>query len=101
MRSWLHVIFEELQRSFDTYFLLPAAAAYGGDARELAHWHGLLGRNVVELEHLEHVCEAIALLVGIGEGVIDLRQGVADLGEIGSRAGRGIGRALASVVSGR
>jgi hypothetical protein len=49
----------------------PTAATPGA-----RHWRGLLGRNVVELADVEHVCEAIALIVGVGEGVIDLRRGV-------------------------
>ena len=95
------VIFDELQRRFDTYFLLPAAASYGGDPEVLRHWRGLLGRNVVELADVEHVCEAIALIVGVGEGVIDLRRGVRDLHDIGSRAGKGVRRALEPVLAGR
>lgn len=88
-------IYAELLRRYDTYFLLPAAASYGGDAEILGHWRGLLGQNVVELNDLDAVCETIALIVGLGEQAIDLDQGLADLSEVGSDAAATVGRALA------
>lgn len=87
----------EVQRSFDTYYILPADASYGGDLEILSRWRGLLGQNVVELDDLESVCEAIALLVGLGEDAIDLDAGLGHLADVGSGARASVGRALAGV----
>jgi hypothetical protein len=94
-------IYADLQRMYDVYFLLPAAAAYGGDAEILAHWRALLGQNVIELDDLDAVCETIAMLVGLGEDAVDLAQGLADLADVGSDAGGVVGKALAHVGPGR
>lgn len=94
-------IYAELTRSFDVYFILPAAASHGGDPQVLQHWRGLLGQNVIELDDLDAVCETIALIVGIGEDTIDLAEGLADLDAIGSTAGATVGKALATVGAAR
>jgi hypothetical protein len=88
-------ILAELQRSFDVYYLMPAAAGWGGDKEILARWRGLLGQNVIELDDLDAVCETIALTVGLGEDRVGLDAGLADLLEYGSSAGGTVGRALA------
>lgn len=91
-------IYAELERKFDVYFILPAAASYGGDPEVLQHWRDLLGQNVIELDDLDAVCETIALVIGIGEDAIDLDQGLDDLDDIGSDAGASVGKALAKVA---
>lgn len=91
-------IYAELRRRYDVYFLLPAAASYGGDPQVLEHWRGLLGQNVIELDDLDAVCETIAVTIGIGEGAVDLDQGLADLTDVGSDAGSTVGRALARIA---
>ncbi|GIE92924.1 hypothetical protein [Paractinoplanes rishiriensis] len=85
----------ELQRSFEVYYLMPAAAGWGGDAEILTRWRELLGQNVLELDDLDAVCETIALTVGLGEDSIDLDEGLADLVEVGSAHHATVGRALA------
>jgi hypothetical protein len=65
----------------------------------LGCWRDLLGQNVIELADLDAVCETIALTIGLGEDAIDLDEGVADLGDVGSDAGPAVSRALA-VLSG-
>jgi hypothetical protein len=87
----------ELQRAYDVYFIIPTAAGHGGDREILGHWKRLLGQNVIELDDLDAVCETIALTVGLGEGRIDLDEGLADLTDVGSAAGASVGRALATV----
>jgi hypothetical protein len=84
----------ELQRSFDVYYILPAAASYGGDKEILGYWRRLLGQQVIELDDLDAVCETIALTVGLGEEAIDLSAGLADLVDVGSAAGASVGKAL-------
>ena len=91
----------ELQRTFDVYFIIPAAAGWGGDREILARWRQLLGQNVIELDDLDAVCETIALTVGLGEQAIDLDAGLRDLDRAGSTAGRTVSRALAPLGGGR
>jgi hypothetical protein len=92
-------IVAELQRTYDVYYIIPAAAGWGGDTEILARWRRLLGQNVIELEDLDAVCETIALTVGLGEESIDLDQGLADLVTFSSAAGDAVGRALAPLGS--
>jgi hypothetical protein len=94
-------IYAELKRMYDAYFILPAAASYGGDPEVLSHWRRLLGQNVIALDDLDAVCETIALAVGLGENAIDLEGGLADLADVGSHAGASVGKALATVGASR
>lgn len=87
----------QLTRRWDTYYILPEGASYAGDGQVLGVWRGLLGQNVIELADLDAVCETIALTVGLGEEAIDLAEGLADLRDVGSTAGRTVGRALAGI----
>ena len=77
----------EVARSFDTFLIMPTMAAHGGDREVLDRWRRLLGRNVVQLDDLDLVCELIALIVGLGEGAVDLDRGLADLTAHGSADG--------------
>jgi hypothetical protein len=77
--------------------ILPEGASYAGDEQVLGTWRALLGQNVIELADLDAVCETIALAVGLGEEAIDLAAGLADLQDVGSTAGRTVGRALAGI----
>jgi len=87
----------QLTRRWDTYYLLPEGASYAGDGQVLGTWRSLLGQNVIELADLDAVCETIALTVGLGEEAIDLAEGLADLHDVGSTAGRTVERALAAI----
>jgi len=93
-------IIAELRRSFDVYYLIPAAAGWGGDAEIRKRWRALLGQNVLELDDLDAVCETIALTVGLGEDAIDLDAGLADLVEAGSAHHGTVGKALAPLQRG-
>ena len=84
----LPAILAELRRKFHVFYILPAGASHAGNPEVLALWRRLLGQNVIELDDLDAVCETIALTVGLGEEAIDLAEGLADLEEIGSAAGR-------------
>lgn len=91
----------ELLHKWDTYYILPAAASYGGDADVLASWRALLGQNVIQLADTGAVCETIALTIGIGEDVIDLDAGLDHLSDMGSAAGDTVSTALATISAGR
>ena len=90
-------IVAELQRKYDVYYILPEGSGYAGDSRVLDYWRGLLGQNVICLDDLNAVCETIALTIGLGEGTIDLDEGLEDLREIGSGSTASVSKALASV----
>ncbi|MEZ0066487.1 hypothetical protein ABIA32_002497 [Streptacidiphilus sp. MAP12-20] len=94
----LAALLPELQRRWHVYYILPAGAAYAGNPEVLGRWRALLGQNVIELDDLDAVCETIALTIGLGEEAIDLDEGLADLADVGSRAGASVGRALAGVA---
>ena len=81
----------EVTRAWDTYYILPSGASYAGDNEVLGFWRGLLGQNVIELSDIDAVCETIALTIGLGEDVVGLDEGLADLRRrrLGRRA-RGI-----------
>jgi hypothetical protein len=93
-------VLAEVTRTWDTYYILPAGASYAGDTEVLGFWRGLLGQNVIELADLDAVCETIALTIGLGEDAVDLEEGVADLGDVGSAAGPAVSKALAAIGSG-
>jgi hypothetical protein len=76
-------IVSELQQRYNVFYILPAAASYGGDAEILSFWRKLLGQNVIELDDAAAVCETIALTIAMSEGSIDLPTGTQDLEESG------------------
>jgi hypothetical protein len=93
----LRAMVDEVRRTYDTYYLLPAGSAYAGNTAILDFWHDLLGQNVIALDDLDAVCETIALTVGLGEDTIDLDEGLEDLRDIGSGAVSTVGKALARI----
>jgi hypothetical protein len=95
----LRELVSEVQRKWDTYYLLPEGASYVGDREVLDFWRSLLGQNVIELADLDAVCETIALTIGLGEAAIDLDEGLADLQDVGSAAGGTVSKALATIGS--
>jgi len=96
----LAAIVAEVTRTWDTYYILPSAASYAGDNEVLGFWRGLLGQNVIELADTDAVCEVIALTIGLGEGVVGLDEGLEDLRDVGSDAGPAVSRALARIGAG-
>jgi hypothetical protein len=89
----LTALMAEVTRRWDTYYILPAGASYGGDTEVLGFWRSLLGQNVIELTDTGAVCETIALTIGLGEDSVDLAEGV-DVwggGPGGARARGGMG----------
>ncbi|MBX6767348.1 MAG: hypothetical protein IRY90_09390 [Actinomadura rubrobrunea] len=94
-------ILGELRRKYDVYFIIPEGGYHSGDPRLRDFWRGLLGQNVLYLDDLDAVCETIALTIGLGEGAIDLAEGLAHLDEFGSTAGPSVSRALARLDASR
>ena len=94
-------IVAELRERFHVYYLLPSTAHHGGERQILDFWRGLLGQHVIELDDPDTVCEAIALLIGLHEGV-DLAAGVDDLKDFGvdGSTARSVSTALAPVAAG-
>lgn len=90
-------IYAELQEKWEVFYIQPAQASWGGDARPLDHWKGLLGQNVLPLDDPTAVCETIALQIGLCEGTIDLDDGIEDLKAAGADA-KAIAAASKAVV---
>jgi hypothetical protein len=95
----LREMVSEVQRKWDTYYILPEGASYAGDRQILEFWRSLLGQNVIELADLDAVCETVALTIGLGEAAIDLDEGLTDLHDVGSAAGGAVSKALATIGS--
>jgi hypothetical protein len=93
-------IVAEVRRKYDTYYLLPRGSNYAGNDTVLGFWRGLLGQNAIELDDPDAVCEAIAMLVGLGESAIDFESGLADLADAGSTVTAAVSTALAPVGQG-
>lgn len=102
-------IYRELREKWDVYFLFAQQGSY--EASEIIGefdpisgdptWRMLLGQNALVLEDADAVCETIALTVGLGEGTIDLDEGIEHLKEIGtdSKTTSAVGKALATMAA--
>jgi hypothetical protein len=103
-------IFDELRERWDVYYLFAREGSYqpsdvidAGDDGHATGWRPILGQNAMILDDASAVCEVIALTVGLGQGVIDLDEGLDHLREEGTdvRALETAGKALATVGAGR
>jgi len=80
-------VFDALKKKWNVYCLIPFGASNYGIREIRETWQGLLGKDhVVFLENPDGVTETIALIVGMGEGKIDLDGGKKDLVEGGTDA---------------
>ncbi|WP_043718916.1 hypothetical protein [Kutzneria sp. 744] len=79
-------VYRELAARWHVFYILPKQSSYYGDPEIAAHWTTLLGERFLRLEDPGAVCELIALMVGVGEGRIDVGGGLADLRDVGSQA---------------
>jgi hypothetical protein len=59
----------ELREKFHVYMIIPTTASHGNDPRVQNFWRNLLGQNVILSDDIEHICEVIAMAVGLNEGV--------------------------------
>jgi hypothetical protein len=87
----------ELTRTYDVYFLLPRMTSNYGNAEVHRRWAALLGQNVLRLDDPAGICEMIAGVIGVAEGVTDPYRVEDDLQAAGAEEGlaHAIGRALA------
>jgi hypothetical protein len=76
-------VLSELQRMYDTYFILPNLTSYYRDPKIHRCWTDLLGDNFLRLEDPQGISELIAAVIGMSEGVVDLGGIEADLRETG------------------
>ena len=79
-------VYRELAARWHVFSVLPKQSSYYNDPEIAAHWATLLGERFLRLEDPGAVCELIALMVGVGEGRIDVGGGLADLRDVGSHA---------------
>lgn len=101
-------VFTELLERWETYYLFAEQGSYSyGEIVEAAPsggmpWRALLGQNAIRLEDADAVCETIALTIGLGEGTIDLDEGLEHLREEGTdeKAIEATSKALATVGGG-
>jgi len=102
-------LFRELQERYEVFFLFAKEGSYqpeqvieesasGGGA---LGWKEVLPQNTLVLDSAEAVCEAIALAIGVNEGVVDVDTGVRDLVDMGASetAARSAGTALSTYVA--
>jgi hypothetical protein len=107
-------VFALLQAKYDVYYMFVEQASYKtgdtvndtGETRGFGtpddkayKWAEVLGQNAIVLEDTELVCEAIALTIGLQEGIVDIDTGLDHLLELGttSEAAESVGKALATV----
>ncbi len=77
-------LIEELERTWDVYFVLPKMTHHWNNPRVHSHWVKLLGQNVLRLEDPAGICELIASTIGLAEGKVALAEVADDLRESGS-----------------
>src|SRR5262249_43187211 len=89
----------ELERTYDTYYVIPKMTSHWGNQSVHRRWVKLLGQNVLTLEDPAGICELIASTVGLAEGKVDLEDVADALRETGSSQGvaRVVQKALAGV----
>ncbi len=90
-------VFARVQLRYETFFILPDGANYGGDRQVLGYWRTLLGENVLQLSEPNGAAELIAITIGTREEVIDLDEGMQHLVDLGvdKSVRRAVGKALA------
>jgi len=88
-------MFDELQKKYFTFFILPVGASHGNDPAIASKWGEIIGdEHVLRLEDPEGVSELIATQIGLCEGTTDIDTAASDLKE------HGTSEALVKVVRG-
>lgn len=90
-------LIEELERTYDVYYILPKLTHHWSNPTVHRRWVELLGQNVLRLEDPAGICELIAATIAIAEGKADLVHLAHDLQEAG--ANRSIARAVAEALA--
>jgi hypothetical protein len=96
----IELLVREVEKRYDTYFILPNLTSYYDDPKIHNCWVNLLGQNMIRLEDPEGISELIAATIGLAEGAVDLDGVQRDLVD----AGRGevcdaVSRALEPVTN--
>lgn len=90
----------EAKEKYHIFYLIPTSASWGKNPKVAGKWASLLGQDcVLQLDYPEAISETVALLIGITEGKITLKEGLKDLKEMGLTAKviKSIAGSLASV----
>lgn len=75
-------IIAEAKKKFHIFMIRPTDTEWGQDPEVRQRWVTLLGKDhVIQLDHPEAISEIIALIIGMTEGKITLKQGIRDLKE--------------------
>ncbi len=72
-------IVAEVQRRYETFYVLPNMTSGFNDDSVRSRWRGLLGQNFLLLNQPEAICELIATQIGVGEGRVTTDAAVDDL----------------------
>jgi len=94
-------IVDEVRQKYNVFFVIPTGAHGGANCTIYNRWVKLLGQEyVLQLENPDTVCEAIALAIGLHEGMVDLDGAVSDLAEYGidRKTAGDLSRALVKVA---
>ena len=78
-------IFEELQKKYVTFYVLPDEASYGQNPDIISHWSELLGgEHVLHLKDANAAAELVATQIGLCEGTTDIGIATKDLADSGT-----------------
>lgn len=77
------LILKELRERFDIYWLYPKEGSYFDDKNVMDPLRKMFGENLITLENADEVCEVIAAILGIREG-LDVKAIEANLISLGS-----------------
>lgn len=90
------LILKELRERFDVYWLYPKEGSYFDDKKVMDPLRKMFGENLITLENADEVCEVIAAVIGIREG-LDVKAIEANLISLGSS--KAAAKAVLSAVS--
>ncbi len=90
----------EVEKMYDTYYILPNLTSYYNDPKIHNRWVDLLGQNTIRLEDPEGISELIAATIGLAEGAVDLDGVHRDLIDAGrGEVSEAVSRALVPVAT--
>lgn len=93
-------VVREVEKMYDTYYILPNLTSYYDDPKIHDCWVNLLGQNMIRLEDPEGISELIAATIGLAEGAVDLDGVHRDLVDAGRKEVCGaVSRALVPVAT--
>jgi hypothetical protein len=89
----------ELERTFDTFFVLPKMTHHWNNAEVHDRWAQLLGQKVLRLEEPAAICELIASTIAVAEGRASSAEVAVGLRDAGSTTAvaAAVGMALAAL----